>query len=62
MIHEISLQAMQYFDVFFFPEIIVCLHIYIIVLVLVAQSSPMLCNPTDCSLPVSLAMGFSSQE
>ena len=61
MIHEISLQAMQYFDVFF-SEIIVCLHIYIIVLVLVAQSSLMLCNPTDCSPPVSLAMGFSSQE
>ena len=29
---------------------------------LVAQSCPTLCDPMDCSQPVSLSMGFSRQE
>ena len=63
MIHESLRQAMKYFDVFFFfSEIIVCLHIYIIVLVLVTESFLMFCTPWTVAHRSSLAMGFSSQE
>ena len=44
------------------PNSRICVCVCVCVCVLVAQLSPTLCNPTDCSPPGSSAMGFPRQE